>query len=116
MNDFKYSEHGPQTDTVTQGSEPNQAALYQELKLYNLTDELEDGCDFFKLAEIDGIQYYHPNDETWGGIIAISEADQLAINTTFYEMDDMARPAPYDDYKQVVSNGVMGCKFQFESF
>ena len=101
-------------DTID-GDASTQAALYEELKQYNLTDECVSGCDFFKVDSIDGIDFYHPNDETWGAIVAVSHEHKLALYTCFYEMDDMASPAPYDDYKMVVVDGLMGCKFSFEA-
>lgn len=115
MTQHKYNaEHGPQVDTISDGTQGNQSAFFEELKLYNLTDELAHGCDFFKVAEIEGIKYYLPNDETWGGIIAVSEEHELAIYTGFYEMDDMGYPG--SDYRQIVKDGVMGCAFTFESW
>lgn len=71
-------------------------------------------ADYYRVATISGIDYYTPNDEDWGAIIAVSVADQLAHDTGFFEMDDMEAPAPYDDYVQVVSNGSLMCKFEAE--
>lgn len=68
--------------------------------------------DWLLIAKIDGIDYYTPNDEDWGGILAISEEHKLAHQTDFYEMDDMESPAPYDDYKQVIHDGRIMCKFE----
>lgn len=107
-------EFGPQTDTVNDEKGERQALFFAELQQYQLTDELAGNCDFFKVAEIDGILYYLPNDETWGGVIAIDNAAKLAIDTSFYEMDDMEYPD--SDYKIVNHKGKLGCKFTFEKF
>jgi len=68
-------------------------------------------ADYYLVDTIDGIEFYTPNDEMWGGIVAIDHTNKLAHDTSFYEMDDMASPAPYDDYAMVVVDGVMGCRF-----
>jgi len=70
--------------------------------------------DWLLIDKIDGIDYYTPNDEEWGSILAISEEHKLAHKTDFFEMDDMACEAPYDDYKQVVHQGKIMCKFEAE--
>lgn len=115
MSQFKFNEEsGPQTDTISDGTESNQSVLFQELKLYNLTDDLNNTTDFFLVDEINGIKYYHPNDETWGAIIAVSYEHELAIYTGFYEMDDMANTE--SGYTQTVKNGVIGCEFIFETY
>lgn len=95
----------------------SQRAFYEELDGYELAPSIrdEDGnivsADYYQVDSIDGIDFYTPNDETWGGIIAVSNEHKLAHYTTFYEMDDMASPAPYDDYAMVVVDGKMGCRF-----
>lgn len=104
-------EQGPDqacADTID-GDASHQAALYQELKLYTLTDELERGTDYFKVLTLDGIDYYLPNDEDWGGVVAISHTDELALYTGFYETDDFEHPG--SDYAMVVVDGKMGCRF-----
>ena len=108
-------ETGPSNYTID--SPELQAPLYAELKEYTFADSIHgpDGeivsADYYKIDSIDGIDFYTPNDEDWGSIVAISHADELAHNTSFYEMDDMASPAPYNDYAMVVVDGVMGCRF-----
>lgn len=67
-------------------------------------------ADWLKVDEIEGINYYTPNDEDWGAIIAVSHEHKLAHCTGFYEMDDMA--ADHGEYKQVVSNGEIMCNFE----
>ena len=98
-----------------------QGALYEELKGYSFADHITDpttgeivSADFYKVDSIDGIDFYTPNDETWGGVVAVSHEHGLAHDTSFYEMDDMASPAPLDDYKMVIVDGVMGCKFDLQ--
>lgn len=48
------------------------------------------GKDYIWIDGINGIDYYTPNNEDWGPIIAMDHKHQLAVNTSFYEMDDMA--------------------------
>ena len=86
-----------------------QSEFYQELTQYNLTEKLERGTDYFLVATIEGIEYYSPNDEGWGGIIAVDHTNKVAVNTTFYEMDDMGYPG--SDYAQVFTNGKLTCRF-----
>lgn len=109
---IKNEEYGPDqacADTID-GDASTQAALYAELKLYNLTDDLNRTTDYFKVYEREGVTYYSPNDEEWGAVIAISEADELALYTGFYETDDFEHPD--SDYHMVVHNGMLMCKFQ----
>lgn len=108
-----YQEHAPRNATLDSTS-ADQDALYRELETYNLTPELVTGCDYFLIDTINGIEFYAPNDEEWGAIIAVSHRDGLANYTGFYEMDDMA--APDSDYMMQVHDGLMGCKFTFESY
>ena len=77
---------------------------------YNLTKELDRFTDYFQVDEIEGIIYYTPNDEDWGAIIAVDHTNKLAIDTGFYEMDDMA--ANDSDYAQVCSEGQLMCRFE----
>lgn len=95
-----------------------QGDLYLEIMArYELADSITDAdgnivsADYYKVDSIDGVDFYTPNDEDWGAIVAISHEAKLAHDTSFYEMDDMASEAPYDDYKMVIVDGVMGCKF-----
>ena len=72
---------------------PTQSALYAKIKDdYNFDEKLVASTDYFLVDHIDGIDYYSPNDEDWGDIIAMCHEHQLAVFTTFYEMDDMASP------------------------
>lgn len=48
--------------------------------------------DYIWLQKIDGVDYYAPNNEDWGSVVAVDHKAKLAINTHFYEMDDMASP------------------------
>jgi len=67
-------------------------------------------CDYFLLDTIDGIEYYTPNDEEWGAIVAVSHEHKLAHDTQFFEMDDMEDPE--GDYCQVVDDGKIMCRFE----
>ena len=91
-------------------SSTDQANLYVELQNYNLTEKLERGTDYFLVGDINGVKYYSPNDESWGCIVAIDHDYKVAINTNFYEMDDMEWPD--SDYAQVVHNGQLMCRFE----
>jgi hypothetical protein len=109
-------EHAPKNCTID--SPELQGPLYAELKAYSFADHIRDpdtgdivSADYYKVDSIDGIDFYTPNDEDWGSIVAISHEHKLAHDTSFYEMDDMASPAPYDDYAMVVVDGKMGCRF-----
>ena len=122
MNPYS-EENGPDqacADTID-GNAPTQSALYQELTQYKLADSIRDAddnivsADFYKVDTIDDVEYYTPNDEDWGAIVAVSHEHKLALYTGFYEMNDMASEAPYDDYKMIIVNGLMGCKFNFEA-
>ena len=105
-------ENGPDqqlADTISEPCSPTtQAALYEVLtKLYNLTDELVRGCDYFKVATVLDTDYYDPNNEEWGAIVAVSHEHKLALYTGFYEMDDMEDPRR--GYSMVVRNGILTC-------
>ena len=127
MINLGLQENEPMTCTGDAGDDTKQLQeqLYAELLSYTFADDVlsmtecdEDGrreivsADYYLMDRIDDIYYYTPNDEDWGGIIAISHTHKLAHNTWFNEMDDMRSPAPYDDYRMVVVDGVMGCKFE----
>jgi hypothetical protein len=66
--------------------------------------------DFYFTATIDGMDYYTPNDEGWGGIIVIDHAGKIATYTSFYEMDDMEYKD--SDYKFVRFAGKLIPKFK----
>lgn len=88
-----------------------QSEMYTVLiKDYNLTNDLVSGTDYFKVDTIKGIEYYAPNDEDWGCIIAVSHEHKVAIDTGFYEMDDMEYKD--SDYAQVVQDGQLMCEFE----
>lgn len=87
-----------------------QSSLYTKMMKKTLTQDLENGCDYFLLDTIGGIEYYTPNDEMDGAIVAISREHKLANNTGFFEMDDMEDPE--GDYVQVVDNNEIKCKFE----
>lgn len=91
----------------------SQKSLYQRMSRLSLTKELERGCDYILMDTIDDIEYYTPNDEDWGSIVALSHEHKLATYTGFYEMDDMA--AEDSDYKQIVHDGELKCVFEVQS-
>ena len=107
---MSYNEqYGPQTSTYE--STANQSVLFAELKEhYNLSDELTGGCDYFKIFTTDGVDYYTPNNEEWGSIIAVCEEHKVAVNTGFYEIDDIAQS--HSDYKLLPVNGVLYSAFE----
>ena len=87
-----------------------QTALYKKMMGYTLTDELVHGCDYVKLDTINGIEYFTPNDEDWGAIVAVSREQELAIDTGFFDMIDMEDED--SDYAQVVKDGKLMCRFE----
>jgi hypothetical protein len=89
----------------------SQIDLYTEMQGLNLTDELEQGTDYFLVSDIGGIQYYAPNDEELA-IVALSDKHKLAIYTGFYEMDDME--GEDSDYAIVFHGGILCCRFETE--
>lgn len=90
-----------------------QQQRYQKMMSFILTDTCEHGCDYFKIAEINNILYYTPNDETLSSIIAISHDHQLAAATGFYDMDDME--CEDSEYAQIVHNDQLKCQFETET-
>ena len=88
----------------------DQANLYVELKNYNLTTTLERGTDYFQVGNINGVKYFSPNDEEWGAIIAVDDVNKLAVDTGFFEMDDMEYPG--SDYAMTAHNGQLMCAFE----
>ena len=112
----KNEEYGPckALRNTIEGDASTQSHLYQELQLYTLTEKCEHGTDYFRVLQQDGIDYYSPNDESWGGVVAVSEADKLALYTTFYETDDFDYPD--SDYAMVVVDGKMGSRFEMIPF
>ena len=67
-------------------------------------------ADYYECGLIDGINYYTPNDEDWGGIIAVDHVNKKACYTGFYEMDDME--VPDSDYAIVLHEGALMCRFE----
>jgi len=49
-----------------------QTELYTKMQGFKLTEGVKAGYDYFLLDTIKGIQYYTPNDETWGAITGYS--------------------------------------------
>lgn len=96
------------------GKFKNQRHLYEEMMKIQLTDDLDHGtCDYVKVDSINGIDYYTPNDEDWGSIVAICNENRLAHDTTFFEMDDMENIGA--GYTQIVHEGAIKCEFEAES-
>ena len=96
-----------------------QSAMFQELRKYNLTTELIRGSDYFKDTEVGGIQYYSPNDEEWGCVIAVDYVNELAVDTGFFETADFEDITYGDeilesDYRMVFHDGKLMCKFSSE--
>ena len=66
--------------------------------------------DYYKTGTIVGVDYYTPNNEDWGAIIAIDEHTKMAVYTSFYEMDDMEYPG--SDYAFVSKGYKMVPRFE----
>jgi len=67
----------------------DQKANYTELMRYTYTKECT-AADYFSAgAPINGVEYWCPNDEFWGTIIAVHHGAMVACDTDFFEMDDI---------------------------
>ena len=67
-----------------------QNKFYQTMMDYTLSDNWEGpAADYYLVDTIKGIEYYTPNDEDWGAIVAVCHVHKLAQDTGFFEMDDM---------------------------
>jgi len=78
---------------------------------YTYTRELS-GADYFSAGKpANGVEYYLPNDEDWGTIIAVHHESKLAVDTDFFEMDDI-EGCP-EEYGFILDNGTL--KMGFES-
>ena len=71
---------------------------------------LDDAGDYIKVGDIGGMEYYCPNDEDWGCVIALDHEHKLATDTGFFEMDDMEYPD--SDYAIVYSDGQLMPRFE----
>lgn len=56
-------------------------------------------ADYYWVGQYSGVDYYTPNDEEWGSIIALDHEHQLAADTGFFEMDNIK--VPNSDYQLV---------------
>ena len=77
-----------------------------------LTDQ-----DIEWIDHIEGIDYYLHGDEEWGCVVAVDHEARLAIETTFYEMDDfypltIEGKQVRSDYQIVNDNGRLCCEFE----
>ena len=70
------------------------------------------GFDYYEMAEINGLEYFTPNNEDWGAIIVVDNWNKLAAYTHFYEMDDMEYPG--SDYAFVTYGNKLMPKFETE--
>ena len=87
-----------------------QQGLYGTMKTYCLTNDLAMGTDYFLVGTVENITYWSPNDEDWGAIIAMDASNKLAIDTEFYEMDDMDYPD--SDYAIVRDDGILKSRYE----
>lgn len=67
--------------------------------------------DYIHITSINGIDFYTPNNEDWGDIVAVHHDFELTKHTSFYEMDDMLPPS---DYEIVAYEGELICKYEIE--
>jgi hypothetical protein len=111
--DKKYTrENPPKYLSPMPAAADGMAIDYSDLVNYKFADDLEMGVDYFKMATINGIDYYSPNDEDWGDIIAIDHKNKVAVYTGFFEMDDME--APGSGYAKMFHEGTLVCEFETE--
>jgi hypothetical protein len=96
---------------------PQNANFLAYFDRYKFDDTLERFTDYFKVATIQGIEYYSPNDEYLGCIVAIDRKAKLLISTEFFEMDDMESGARFglSEYRIVNVNGKLMCDFENKS-
>jgi hypothetical protein len=93
---------------------PQNANFLSFLDRYKFEDTLGRFTDYFKVATIEDIEYYSPNDEGLGCIVAIDRKAKLLIATEFFEMDDM-ETCPHwglSEYRIVNVNGKLMCDFE----
>jgi hypothetical protein len=67
----------------------NQKINYTNLMKYTYTKECTEADYFSAGAPINGVEYWCPNDEFWGTIIAVHHGAMVACETDFFEMDDI---------------------------
>jgi len=75
--------------------------------------KLRNSNDYIWVSNVSGVDYYCPNDEDWGAIIAMDHKRRLAVDTGFYEMDDIE--APHGEYKLVIHNGELMAAFSLDN-
>lgn len=80
------------------------------MKYSTMQDYIADR-DYIHIDQYKDIDFYTPNDEDWGGIIAVDHKNELVMATSFFEMDDMIPPS---DYEIIYNNGELKFKFQTE--
>jgi hypothetical protein len=86
----------------------DQLANYNEIMRCTYTDACTSADYFAAGAASEGVEYWCPNDEDWGTIIAVHHGAKMAMDTTFFEMDDI-EGSPEDYGITLVNNElVMG--------
>jgi len=88
----------------------DQQGLYGTMKTLFFGNGIKGGLDYLLVDTIGGITYWASNNEEWGPIVAMDDINKLALNTHFYEMDDMAYPD--SDYAIVRDDGILKPKFE----
>jgi len=85
--------------------------FYQSDNVRPFWETLSDGEEYCFRGEINGIEYWLPNDETLTIRVRHKESG-LEKDTDFYEMDDFEYPD--SDYAYVLKDGKLMCKFEAE--
>ena len=88
----------------------DQQDLYGTMQTLFFGNGMKGGLDYLLEDTIGGISYWSPNDEDWGPIVAMDDTNKLALNTHFYEMDDMAYPD--SDYAIVLDGGILKSRYE----
>ncbi|KZX57806.1 hypothetical protein A3709_19475 [Halioglobus sp. HI00S01] len=73
---------------------------------------LSNGEKYIKVNEIDGVEYFAPNDET---LTIRVRAEGIEADTTFYEMDDFGFELD-SDYEMVLDHGEFMFRYQAEGY
>lgn len=80
----------------------DQAELFNILKdKYVLTFDFpsETSADYYHVGNVNNIDYFAPNDEDWGCLIAVDYDHKLAVDTCHFEMHDIeGSPEDYAFY------------------
>ena len=67
--------------------------------------------DYLHVGKVGEVDYYTPNDEEWGCIVAVHHPLKIVKDTGFFEMDDIEHQ---NGYEFVVHKGELVCAWEVE--